>query len=222
MKFCLALAAAAISVTSTAAFTANHAKGGRNALTQTMAVRTDSADLVTEALAASKEFGATSSEARLAWEAVEEVDAADNSAASIKNLDDECEVENVSKECLEYNEKLEELQVLLSANFPDMSSFTKTLASSVEQIKLASPEPVAAPNSPQLTAALEEANDITKRKGIESSEAAIAWETVEEIAASGTSNAVGAGLTDDECLVEAAKEACMALEELNKIIDSRK
>ena len=43
-----------------------------------LAARADSASLVEEALAASKKFGASSPEARLAWEAVEEVSASDN------------------------------------------------------------------------------------------------------------------------------------------------
>jgi hypothetical protein len=37
-------------------------------------VRPDTSKFVKEAMAASKEFGATSKEARLAWEAVEEMD----------------------------------------------------------------------------------------------------------------------------------------------------
>jgi hypothetical protein len=37
-------------------------------------VRPDTSKYVKEAMAASKEFGATSKEARLAWEAVEEMD----------------------------------------------------------------------------------------------------------------------------------------------------
>jgi hypothetical protein len=40
--------------------------------------RVDSSDLVEKALAASKKFGASSPEARLAWETVEEVDSSDN------------------------------------------------------------------------------------------------------------------------------------------------
>lgn len=40
--------------------------------------RVDSSDLIKEALKVSKKFGAASPEARLAWEAVEEVDASDN------------------------------------------------------------------------------------------------------------------------------------------------
>jgi len=38
----------------------------------------DSSDLIAAAVAASKEYGAASVEARLAWEDVEEVDSADN------------------------------------------------------------------------------------------------------------------------------------------------
>lgn len=41
-------------------------------------VRPDTADLTAKAMAASKEFGPTSREARLAWETVEEMDASTN------------------------------------------------------------------------------------------------------------------------------------------------
>lgn len=40
--------------------------------------RPDSSDAVQEALEASRKFGPTSSEARIAWEVVEEIDASDN------------------------------------------------------------------------------------------------------------------------------------------------
>lgn len=50
---------------------------GVRSMTQ-LASRVDSTSLVDEALAASKKFGASSKEARLAWEAVEEVDSSDN------------------------------------------------------------------------------------------------------------------------------------------------
>ena len=42
------------------------------------AVRPDTSNIIQEALAKSKEFGPTSTEARLAWEAVEEMDASTN------------------------------------------------------------------------------------------------------------------------------------------------
>ena len=40
--------------------------------------RADASELIQEAMAASKKYGAASPEARLAWEAVEDMDAADN------------------------------------------------------------------------------------------------------------------------------------------------
>ena len=60
------------------AFAPSRLLGGR-ASTEIMATRAaDSSALIEEALKISKEFGPTSSEARLAWEAVEEVNASDN------------------------------------------------------------------------------------------------------------------------------------------------
>ena len=40
--------------------------------------RVDTTEAIQEAMAASKKFGPTSKEARVAWEAVEEMDASDN------------------------------------------------------------------------------------------------------------------------------------------------
>lgn len=77
MKFSLALASIALAASTTDAFTAS-LRSSKVSLTRAMAVRTDSSELVKEALEISKTFGATSAEARLAWEAVEEVDASDN------------------------------------------------------------------------------------------------------------------------------------------------
>lgn len=46
--------------------------------TQLFAAKTQASDLIKEAIAAGKKYGASSPEARLAWEAVEEVNASDN------------------------------------------------------------------------------------------------------------------------------------------------
>jgi len=195
----------------------------RRALTMMASTLVDSADLVAEALAVSKKFGASSPEARLAWETVEEVDASDNSAAFMGSLVDEYDAEAVSKDCLEYNDALVQLQELVKANAPSMSTLSMIVTSSVKQIKLAAPETGAAPNNQALQDALAEARKITDEEGITSSTAAVAWETVEEIAAAdGNSNAIGAGLLDVECFIEAAQEACAALEELNRVMESRK
>ena len=106
MKFSTAFVATAISASSTSAFTANLQK--RNASTKLMAFdpssfldgaakffasaldgdndsgttmvanKADATSLINEATRLSKEFGPASPEARLAWEAVEEVNASDN------------------------------------------------------------------------------------------------------------------------------------------------
>lgn len=187
--------------------------------TVAVVAKADATDLIEEATRISKEFGPTSPEARLAWEAVEEVNASDNSVASMGNLNDECEVENVSQECLEYSQALDELQDLIAANaMPEDKTFVKELASTVSPIKLQPPNTGAAPKSYELEKALVEARKITSELGLASTEAAIAWETVEQIAAAGNSNALGGSLSSDECFVEAAKEACEALEELHKIV----
>jgi hypothetical protein len=73
MKFSIALAL--LAATSTEAF-APSAFGVRSSTL--LAARVDTTNLVQEALAASKEFGASSKEARLAWETVEEMDSSDN------------------------------------------------------------------------------------------------------------------------------------------------
>jgi len=132
---------------------------------------------------------------------------------------DECDVEDVRQECVEYNEKLEELQRLLEDQKPAMAAL-QTMANEVKQVKLANPSSKVSTDSPQLQEAMAEAKSITEEKGIQSAEARIAWETVEEIAASGNDNAMGARLTD-ECLVDAAIEACAALDELNRVLDEQ-
>jgi hypothetical protein len=45
----------------------------------------------------------------------------------------------------------------------------------------------------------------------------LAWETYEEIASSGTKNAVGINLME-ECGIESGTEACKAMEELERVL----
>ena len=143
------------------------------------------------------------------------------SAATMGSLDDECEIENVTQECLEYGEALDELQDLIaSTSSPDFAAME--MASQVSPIKLQPPETGAGLPSFELEKALVEARKITSEKGLTSPEAKIAWETVEQIAASGASNALGGTMAVDECFVDASKEACQALEELHKLIGEDK
>lgn len=74
MKFSLSLGFLAIA--SVDAF-APTSFGVRSSTTLNSVGRVDTSEAIKAAMAASKEFGATSVEARMAWEAVEEMDAAD-------------------------------------------------------------------------------------------------------------------------------------------------
>jgi hypothetical protein len=80
MKFSITAAALFAVTSSCDAFAPVHHYGQQrsNTAAMKMSTRVDSSNLVKEALEISKKFGASSPEARLAWEAVEEVDASDN------------------------------------------------------------------------------------------------------------------------------------------------
>eukprot|EP00526_Cylindrotheca_closterium_P020672 CAMPEP_0113610790 /NCGR_PEP_ID=MMETSP0017_2-20120614/5213_1 /TAXON_ID=2856 /ORGANISM="Cylindrotheca closterium" /LENGTH=208 /DNA_ID=CAMNT_0000519699 /DNA_START=86 /DNA_END=712 /DNA_ORIENTATION=- /assembly_acc=CAM_ASM_000147 len=201
MKFSTTIAFLAIA--STQAFSPSNIQQVRK--TTQLFARADSADLVAEALAASKEFGASSPEARLAWEAVEEVDSSDNSAATQGNVAD-------------YQSKLQELAAKLKEQQPAMAVLGE-MAEEIKAVKLSAPVSKAGAPSAQLQEAMTTANEITEKLGVSSPEAQVAWEVVEEIAASGNSNAMGGMLSEEECLVDVAMEACIALEELNRALD---
>ena len=80
MKFAFAFLLSV--ATTTNAFTGPMVRSSRQTTTSTIvlqaAVRPDTSKIIQEALAKSKQFGPTSMEARLAWEAVEEMDASTN------------------------------------------------------------------------------------------------------------------------------------------------
>ena len=138
------------------------------------------------------------------------------------SLAEECEIteEAVNAACEEYDAKMQELEGLLKAQQPTIAAL-QDLATQVQQVKLAVPESKAGAKSPALATALEEAKRITQEKGITSPEAAVAWDTVEEIAAADNSAASAGSMSEDECLIEAAMEACEALSELNRVISER-
>jgi CP12 domain len=96
----------------------------------------------------------------------------------------------------------------------------KSLAEDIQAIKISAAQSSStpAPDTPQLRAAMEEAKALSARLGPDSPEARVAWTEVEDIASSGLDNALGARL-DDECLVESAMSACVALEELSRVVN---
>merc|ERR1711957_259886 len=83
---------------------------------------------IEEALEATKKFGATSAEAKVAWDTVEDM-SQDNSAATAGTMDENCSVEDeISKKCQEYGEKLDELASLVKEQEPYLEKM-KSLAS---------------------------------------------------------------------------------------------
>jgi hypothetical protein len=133
--------------------------------------------------------------------------------------DAECTVDDdTSRACQEYQAKMLELQKLLK-EIPPMEKI-KSLAEDIQAIKISAAQSSStpAPDTPQLRAAMEEAKALSARLGPDSPEARVAWTEVEDIASSGLDNALGARL-DDECLVESAMSACVALEELSRVVN---
>jgi hypothetical protein len=118
---------------------------------------------------------------------------------------------------MEYSKKLDELESLIKMQKPVLDNMTK-MANDIRSVKIAIPEVKKSVSSPELKAALAAAQAISKEKGATSPEAKIAWEDVEEIAAAAShSGDMPAPLTE-ECLVEAAREACEAIDELNRVL----
>eukprot|EP00539_Tryblionella_compressa_P018201 CAMPEP_0178865326 /NCGR_PEP_ID=MMETSP0747-20121128/4362_1 /TAXON_ID=913974 /ORGANISM="Nitzschia punctata, Strain CCMP561" /LENGTH=218 /DNA_ID=CAMNT_0020532129 /DNA_START=121 /DNA_END=773 /DNA_ORIENTATION=+ len=103
------------------------------------------------------------------------------SAATKGSLAENCDVDDVDKACQEYNAKMEELQKMIKAQAATATAL-KDMVDNVKKVKLAVPEMKAAPASPKLQAALAEAKKVTAEKGIDSAEARVAWDAVEEIA----------------------------------------
>ncbi|KAI2501540.1 CP12 domain [Fragilaria crotonensis] len=183
------------------------------------AVRPDTSKIIQEALAKSKQFGPTSTEARLAWEAVEEMDASTNQfdAMSVPSAQDECDVDATSAACIEYGTKIDELRQILEDTGP-LTNKIRNIALEVKAIKMQPVEMPVGADTPAVRAALKAATAATAEFGADSVEAKLAWESLEEISsASEAAGALGGTLTD-ECLTEMI-EACEALEEIQRAID---
>jgi hypothetical protein len=133
-------------------------------------------------------------------------------------LDTECLLTDgeISNACLDYSGKLASLHDLLGEYSPKLETL-RALTAEMESIKMTVAKSQVGSDSPEVRAALEHAKAVSAEKGASSPDAKIAWAELEEIASSGTGNAMGTRL-DEECLVESAKEACLALEELERVM----
>lgn len=122
--------------------------------------------------------------------------------------------------------KKELAELIESINQEQSDKFQRmmTMASELRAIKLTSTGTgKAAPASLKVKEALRAAKEAVAAHGADSAEAKLAWETLEEIASSDNSEAMAGALSDEECSLEdAAMEACMALEELNRVLSKSK
>lgn len=92
----------------------------------------------------------------------------------------------------------------------------KELADSLKGVKLSSPSGGGGANSDALKSALKAAREAEAG----SKEAALAWETVEEIAAAGGDSEATRATLDEECLIELI-DGCEALEKFKAALDEQ-
>ena len=124
----------------------------------------------------------------------------------------------------EYENKVKTLAQMLTKTREELD-LVKQLAEDLKGVKLASP--VAATSSDEsedfataMTKALAAARTATEKFGVDSTQAKLAWETVEEIAASATDDEATRAPLDEECLIELI-EGCEALEKFKAALDGR-
>jgi len=168
---------------------------------------------------ATERYGIHSPEARLAWEVVEEFDASTNDSAAYEARDgglSEDELIAAYNEVGKSMELMRDKRRRASASFKDNQELMRDVASELRAIKLSPPSKQPAPTIPGLWDSKLKARAFTQQFGATSPEARLAWEEVEEIAASGLENALQEH-NDNNNLVQAA-EACMALEELDRFL----
>ena len=141
------------------------------------------------------------------------------SEATKAGLDQECAVDDVDEACKEYDTKMAQLSTLLG-QYQEQVSELKTLTTDLSNLKLGVNAAVSVDTpalQEKLATALNTAKKMTQEYGIDSTEAKLAWETLEELASSSMEQVMQPSL-DQECLVEQAQEACIALEELSKAL----
>mmetsp|Transcript_2782 Transcript_2782/g.6073 ORF Transcript_2782/g.6073 Transcript_2782/m.6073 type:complete len:241 (-) Transcript_2782:120-842(-) len=173
----------------------------RSTIEGTTSSSSETIELVEEAMRITKQYGARSMEARIAWETVEEVRAADNSEAMKGSMIDHCFVDLDAAACDEFSTRMNELKRLIETTGPIMSvdsraeqapdvdiassrkptpSITTTTTTTTATVKKDSDIEDA---RKVLKAAIDEAEQATNEHGIRSANAQVAWDHVEEIAA---------------------------------------
>ena len=137
--------------------------------------RPDSSAAVAEALRTSREFGATSNEARIAWETVEEMDASDASPAMGNSNGDPDDV----RRQMDYAHQVRSLNQLLESTQEKLSQI-KALATFLKQLDIDDPTLSKLPETASgLKTALQEAKAASEVFGPDSTESAQAWTEVD-------------------------------------------
>lgn len=174
------------------------------------------------AMELTEQYGIQSTEARLAWEVVEEFDASSNdNAAYTPNSEG---MSKLSQEQIDtaYYELQQSMEMMQRNDYVGLNTLQnnqqlmKDVAAELSAIKLTPPDRKPAPTIPGLWDSKLKARAMSDNFGNDSVEAKLAWEEVEEIASSGLENSMGGMLNEDECDLVQAAEACMALEELDR------
>jgi len=125
--------------------------------------------------------------------------------------------EQVAEAAKQYKEQLKQLNLRKADNLDEKLAEMRQIATEMQSIQIEDAPKKAAQDSPELRAALAAAKEASELHGATSSEARLAWETVEEIASSGLDNALG-GMIEEECWVDMT-ETCLALEEVDRFIN---
>lgn len=185
--------------------------------------RIDTTEAVQAALAASKKHGATSKEARVAWDMVEEMDASDNSVAYAPAVnEDECLVtESMDPTCQDYDAKIAELSEAVEKAKVHLDTM-KRVAQEIQVVKI---QPAPAQSVPvvseKMSKAIADAKAAGDKYGATSKEAKLQWENVEEMASARENMEVMKPSLDDECLLE-MMSACEALDEMSRVLNLQK
>ena len=190
MRFSVLLVSVVVS--SSGAFQpATHGRRGRILPRLEGTVRPDSSEAVAEALRISKKYGASSPEARVAWDVVEEMD-----SNWTPNMEDMSSSKSLSKEemnKMDYGIQVRALAQLLQGNKETLNQI-KTLAANIKQMELTDPSLSKLPSeASKLKTVLSEAKAAAEVNGPNSPEAIKAWDAVEGCVES---------VNGDECNVE--------------------
>jgi hypothetical protein len=151
--------------------------GNQQQSNRALQARPDSSAAVAEAIRISKEFGATSSEARVAWEIVEEMDASDVSPSMPSSQAAPLSEEELHQ--MDYLVQIRALNQLLTDTQEKLSQI-KTLASNLKELEIEDPNLSKLPETAAgLKTALQEAKAAAEVHGPNSPESTAAWNEVD-------------------------------------------